>query len=141
MGTSEVTTTSSKQPEFQPQPDGNTTSDPSEAVRQLQQHLEELRGAQQEQSKRRRSRRLHNKDTKDPPILPPTHSPRKGRGHHHHRRRGRLREEQLTESQVSDSQLLQVTYDDPEGRREKAKLLARIQRCVCCYVLVCISPL
>ena len=24
---------------------------------------------------------------------------------------------------------MQVTYDDPEGRKEKAKLLARIERC------------
>ena len=32
------------------------------------------------------------------------------------------------DSQVTDSQLLQVTYDDPEGRREKEKLLARIER-------------
>lgn len=37
---------------------------------------------------------------------------------------------QLLDSQVSDSQLLQVTYDDPDGRREKEKLLNRIKRCV-----------
>ena len=32
------------------------------------------------------------------------------------------------DSQVTDSQLLQVTYDDPEGRKEKEKLLARVER-------------
>ena len=32
------------------------------------------------------------------------------------------------DSQVSDSQVMQVTYDDPEGRRAKAKLLEKIQR-------------
>ena len=42
----------------------------------------------------------------------------------------RRKEEHLTDSQVTDSQLLQVTYDDPEGRREKEKLLARVERFV-----------
>ena len=40
----------------------------------------------------------------------------------------RRKEEHLMDSQVSDSQLLQVTYDDPEGRKEKEKLLARVER-------------
>ena len=41
----------------------------------------------------------------------------------------RRKEEHLMDSQVTDSQLLQVTYDDPEGRKEKEKLLARVERC------------
>ena len=40
----------------------------------------------------------------------------------------RRKEEHLMDSQVTDSQLLQVTYDDPEGRKEKEKLLARVER-------------
>ena len=115
--------------EGQDQVDENLTSDPLKAVRQLQQHLDELREAPREQQKKRRSRRLQEKDLKGDPVIPPT-SPvahMKGRGRRN--RRGRMKEEeQLTDSQISDSQLLQVTYDDPESRREKAKLLAQIER-------------
>lgn len=103
------------------------TSDTSEAMRDLHQQLEDLKEAPQEQPKRRRSRRLQKRDDEPVTSIPPTspHTPSKGKGR---RRRGRKKEEPLMDSQVSDSQLLQVTYDDPEGRREKAKLLAQIQR-------------
>ena len=112
----------------------NENGIPYDVARQLQQHLDELRDAPREQQRRRRSRRLMKKGKEDggppppPPLAPPTHSsPSKG-----HSRRGRRarRKEELMDSQVSDSQLLQVTYDDPEGRREKEKLLARVERWV-----------
>ena len=105
---------------------------PYDVARQLQQQLDELRDAPREQQRRRRSRRLMKKGKDDgshpppPPLAPPSHgSPSKG-----HSRRGRRarRKEELMDSQVTDSQLLQVTYDDPEGRREKEKLLARVER-------------
>ena len=141
--------------------DGNLTSDPSEAVRLLHQQLDELKEAPREQSKRRRSRRLQKKEVSSnlpsagPPVtLAAPRTPGKRRGHHAHHhlgRRGRGRGDPPTDSQVSDSQQLQVTYDDPEGRRERAKILARIERsdlekgcvpwhvclCVCLHVLVC----
>ena len=101
------------------------TSDPSEAVRQLQQHLDELREAPQEQQLRRQSRRLREKDSDHHPH-PPIRI--KGRGRRARQREG-VREKHLLDSQVSDSQLMQVTYDDPEGRREKERVLARIKRC------------
>ena len=111
------------------QDDTTSTSDPLEAMRDLHQQLEELREAPQEQLKRRQSRRLRRNEDKGrgtaPPISP--HMPGKRRTHRSRRVRGK--EEPLMDSQVSDSQLLQVTYDDPEGRRERAKLLARIERC------------
>ena len=103
----------------------------SEAFRQLKQHLDELREAPQEKQ-RRRSRRLEKKESEEPPSLPrpavslqPRHSARK-----RHSRQSRHDREQRgqPDSQVTDSQVLQVTYDDPESRRQRAKLLARIER-------------
>ena len=116
--------------EVQLQPNGKLTSDPSEAVRQLKQHLEELQEAPREHQKRRRSRRLQ-KALEDRPIVQPS-TPRKGGRVRRTRLHSQHKKDQLVESQISDSQLLQVTYDDPEGRREKAKLLARIERSVSC---------
>lgn len=114
--------------------DDNLTSDPLEAMKQLHQHLEELREAPQDQQKRRRSRRLQKKECSDDPptVVPPVSpsTPGKRRPHQSRRGRGRAKEEQLLDSQISDSQLLQVIYDDPDGRREKEKLLARIRRWV-----------
>lgn len=118
--------------ENEDQEPNNENGIPFDVARQLQQHLEELRDAPKEQQKRRRSRRLMRKGSEDaahppPPLLPPPHgSPGKGRSRRG--RRARRKEEHLMDSQVTDSQLLQVTYDDPEGRREKEKLLARIER-------------
>ena len=105
-------------------------SDPSEAMKQLHQHLEELREAPQEPTKRRRSRRLAKMEVTDPPAarIPPASPSTPGKGRVHHRGRRERERVQLLDSQVSDSQLLQVTYDDPDGRREKAKLLDRIKR-------------
>ena len=102
---------------------------PSEAVRQLQQHLVELREAPQEKQ-RRRSRRLQKKETEEapPPPLPvevPRHSPRKRSGRHARHSQERPGPQ---DSAVSDSQVMQVTYDDPDGRRERAKLMAIIER-------------
>jgi hypothetical protein len=107
----------------------NLTSDTFEAMRDLHQQLEGLKEAPQEQPKRRRSRRLQTIEVDPVAAVPPT-SPRTPSKRKGHRRRGRKKEEPLMDSQVSDSQLVQVTYDDPEGRREKAKLMARIQRLV-----------
>ena len=112
----------------------NENGIPIEVAKQLQQHLDELREAPREQQRRRRSRRLAKKGSEDavgqlppPPLPPPSHrSPGKGRGRRG--RRVRRKEEHLMDSQVTDSQLLQVTYDDPEGRKEKEKLLARVER-------------
>ena len=112
----------------------NENGIPIEVAKQLQQHLEELREAPREQQRRRRSRRLAKKGSEDavgqlppPPLPPPSRgSPGKGRGRRG--RRVRHKEEHLMDSQVTDSQLLQVTYDDPEGRKEKEKLLARVER-------------
>ena len=107
----------------------NENGIPIEVAKQLQQHLEELREAPKEQQRRRRSRRLAKKGSEDAvgQLPPPSHaSPGKGRGRRG--RRVRRKEEHLMDSQVSDSQLLQVTYDDPEGRKEKEKLLARVER-------------
>ena len=115
------------------EPENRNGNDPSDVAWQLQQHLGEIKEAPKEQQKRRRSKRLMRTESDDsvqPP--PPSHrSPAaSGKGRSQRLRRQRHKEEQLLDSQVSDSQLLQVTYDDPEGRREKAKLLARIERSV-----------
>ena len=125
---SEVTKTQNEDQE-------NENGIPLDVARQLQQHLEELRDAPKEQQRRRRSRRLMRRGSEDsgvpppPPLAPPSHgSP--GKGRHRRGRRTRRKEEHLMDSQVTDSQLLQVTYDDPEGRREKEKLLARVERFV-----------
>ena len=112
----------------------NENGIPIEVAKQLQQHLEELREAPREQQRRRRSRRLAKKGSENtvgqlpPPLLPPPSHASPGKGRGRRGRRVRHKEEHLMDSQVSDSQLLQVTYDDPEGRKEKEKLLARVER-------------
>ena len=98
---------------------------PSEVARRMQQQLEEMREAPREQRKRR-SKRLMRLEEAPPP--PPSHHRSPAPGRPKRSRRNRKKEEPLMDSQVSDSQLLQVTYDDPEGRREKAKLMAQIER-------------
>lgn len=102
-----------------------STSKPSEVARRMQQQLEEMREAPREQRKRR-SKRLMRLEEAPPP--PPSHHRSPAPGKPRRSRRNRKKEEPLMDSQVSDSQLLQVTYDDPEGRREKAKLMAQIER-------------
>ncbi len=105
----------------------------SEAAKRLQEHLEQIKEAPMDQHKKRRSRRLLRKEDKTSDAPPPSHqshhrkSPHK-KGRSRRNRRGKRKEEQLLESQVTDSQLLQVTYDDPNGRKEREKLLARIDR-------------
>ena len=109
----------------------NTNVQSSEAVKRLQEHLEQIKEAPMEQQKRRRSRRLLSKKDKSSNPPPASHlshphkSPTK-KGQNRRDRRGRRKDEQILESQVTDSQLLQVTYDD--GKKEREKLLARIQR-------------
>ncbi|XP_064393637.1 DNA topoisomerase 2-binding protein 1-A-like isoform X3 [Halichondria panicea] len=105
----------------------------SEAAKRLQEHLEQIKEAPMDQHKKRRSRRLLGKEDKTNEAPPPSHQPhhrksphKKGRSRRD--RRGKRKEEQLLESQVTDSQLLQVTYDDPNGRKEREKLLAKIDR-------------
>lgn len=105
----------------------------SEAAKRLQEHLEQITVAPIEQQRRRRSRRLLNKEDAanvPPPASHHLHSRKsphkKGRGRRDRRRR--RKEEQVLESQVTDSQLHQVTYDNPKDRKEKEKLLARISR-------------
>ncbi len=87
----------------------NSTSDPSAAMRDLQQQLEELKEAPQDHPKRRRSRRLQSKD--EAPELAAVVAPRtpnKGKLSRRSRRAARTKEEVLMDSQVSDSQLVQV---------------------------------
>ena len=113
--------------------ENETKIDSSEAAKRLQEHLEQIKEAPNEQQKRRRSRRLINKEDKPSNPPPTSHSSHPHRspdkkGRSRRDRRGRWKDEQILDSQVSDSQLLQVTYDDPKGRKEKEKLLARIER-------------
>ena len=98
---------------------------PSEVARRIQQQLEEMRDAPREQKKRRSKRLMRQEEV---PPVPPPHRRSPAAGRPRRSRRTRKKEEPLMDSQVSDSQLLQVTYDDPEGRREKAKLMAQIER-------------
>ena len=105
----------------------------SEVARRLQQQLEEMKGDNQ----RRKRRTKRDGPAADLPPPPPPVSQRSpvAKARPRRGRKMKRREEPLTDSQVSDSQLLQVTYDDPEGRRAKAELLARIQRCSDAYTL------
>ncbi len=76
----------------------------AEVARMFQKQLEEIKDAPREQMRRRRSKRLLKKDEETSlPLRPPSRTGRNRRG-----RRGR-KEEELTESQVSDSQILQVS--------------------------------
>lgn len=102
----------------------------SEAAKRLQEHLEQIKEAPTDQQKRRRSRRLLSKEdaTTDPTLSSHPQKSLYKKGRSRRDRRGRRTEDQLLESQVTDSQLLQVTYDNPKDRKEKEKLLARIDR-------------
>jgi len=101
------------------------TSSTSEAMKQLQQQLDELREAPGEKQ-RRRSRRLQKKEVEALPLEGHQEpSPRKRHGRHDRRGQDRRGE---GHGEVSNSQGAQVIYDDPEGRREKAKLFARIEQ-------------
>ena len=93
--------------------------------RELKRELEELRHSVcgSDPKQRRKSRRLVQQgEGVGPPPLP---SPG-GRG----RRTRRWRRDAMVDSQLSDSQVMTVVYDDPEGRKAKEKLLKAIERCV-----------
>lgn len=105
----------------------------SEAAKKLQEHLKQINEAPMDQVRRRRSRRLlkkGDKSTHTPQPLQPSHQPKSPhkKGRSRRDRRGRRNKDQLLESQVTDSQLLQVTYDDPKGRKEREQLLATVER-------------
>ena len=88
----------------------------SEVVRKVQQQLDEIKVSSRD-TKRRKSRRLQRQDPElsAPPLPPPPLPPAPRQVHHHHQqeprqrrsRRARKRDE-ITDSQKSDSQFLQV---------------------------------
>ena len=86
----------------------------SDIVRRFQQHLDELNNAARDK-RRRKSRRLQQKDpdvVAPPTAPPPAPSGLRGRRQQPRQRRSRRtrkREEALTDSQIPDSQVLQVS--------------------------------
>ena len=72
---------------------------------------------------RRKSRRLVQRgEAMVPPPLPSARA--------RSRRSRRWRKDAMVDSQLSDSQVMTVVYDDPEGRKAKEKLFEAIERCV-----------
>ena len=74
---------------------------------------------------RRKSRRLVQQ--RGVPIVPPPLPSPGARSRRSRRWRGK---EVMVDSQLSDSQVMTVVYDDPAGRKAKEKLLEAIERCV-----------
>ncbi len=109
------------------------SSSASAAMKQLHQQLDELKDAPKEKE-RRRSRRLQQKESEVPPpsssVAATSHAvsqqPTPRKKPVRQSRRGQVKKE--LSSETGSSQMAQVIYDDPEGRREKAKLFARIER-------------
>lgn len=92
---------------------------------ELKQELEELRHSvcASDPKQRRKSRRLVQRG--EAMVPPPLPSPRA-----RSRRSRRWRKDAMVDSQLSDSQVMTVVYDDPEGRKAKEKLFEAIERCV-----------
>ena len=81
----------------------------SEVVRKFQQQLEEIKVAPRE-ARRRKSRRLEQKEPEPvaPSLPPPRTRPSPALPSYRRSRRNRKKSEPLTDSQISDSQVLQV---------------------------------
>ncbi len=104
-----------------------------QAAKHLPEHLKQIKEAPMDQHKKRRGRRLLGKEDKTSDTSPLSHrssygqSPHKkgqSRGDGH----GKMKEKQLLDRQVTDSQLLQATHDDPNGKKKREKPLAKIDR-------------
>ena len=106
----------------------------SDIVRRFQQHLDELNNAARDK-RRRKSRRLQQKDpdvAAPPTAPPPAPSGLRGRRQQPRQRRSRRtrkREEALTDSQIPDSQVLQVSQPH----------WLCVSECVCWCECLCVS--
>ncbi len=108
-------------------------TDDLEAAKHLPEHLKQIKEAPMDQHKKRRSRRLLGKEDKTSDTPPLSHRSSYGQSPHKKgQRRGdgrrKRKEEYLFDGQVTDSQLLQSTHDDPNGRKKREKVLDRIDR-------------
>ncbi len=101
-----------------------------QAAKRLPAHLQQIKEAPMDQHKKRHSRRLLGKEDKTSDTPPLSHRSSYGQSPHKkglNRRdgHGKRKEEQLLNRQVTDSQLLQATHDDPNGRKKREKPLDR----------------
>ena len=111
----------------------------SDIVRRFQQHLDELNNAARDK-RRRKSRRLQQKDpdvAAPPTAPPPAPSGLRGRRQQPRQRRSRRtrkREEALTDSQIPDSQVLQVSQP-----HSNVVVWVCVSECMCWCECLCVS--
>ncbi len=103
-----------------------------QAAKHLPEHLKQIKEARMDQ-KKRRSRQLLGKEDKTSDTPPLSHRSSYGQSPHKKRQsrgdgHGKVKEKQLLDRQVTDSQLLQATHDDPNSRKKREKPLAKIDR-------------
>ncbi len=111
----------------------DTTFASSQAAKHLPEHLKQIKEAPMDQHKKRRSRRLLGKEDKTSDTPPLSHRSSYGQSPHKKRQsrgdgHGKVKEKQLLDRQVTDSQLLQATHDDPNSKKKREKPLAKIDR-------------
>ncbi len=104
-----------------------------QAAKHLPEHLKQIKEAPMDQHKKRRGRQLLGKEDKTSDTPPLSHRSSYGQSPHKKgQSRGdvheKVKEKQLLDRQVTDSQLLQATHDDPNGRKKREKPLAKIDR-------------